>query len=278
MAIERELANRTLELHPARAAAVLERLPAEETQRLLEALPARRGATVLRRLASTATTAVLARLSPERAGDLLAALEPGEAALLLRRLDEPLRDSILAAMPEAPARSIGSLLRFPESSAGGLADPDALALPEDLTAAEALEAVRGSAANARYNLYVVDRAQRLVGVLNLRELLMTPGETRLGDAMQPSPHRLHADADLATVIHHPGWLKVHALPVVDERGVYVGVIRYKTLRALERRDATRTGEVEAAHALGELFATAAGGLLDALVGPPGQVTEGRDHG
>lgn len=278
MAIERELANRILELHPARAAAVLERLPVEEVQRLLEALPARRGATVLRHLASAATTAVLTRLSPARAGDLLASLDPGEGALLLRRLDEPARDSILAAMPEAPARSIGSLLRFPQSSAGGLADPNALALPEDLTADEALEAVRRSAEHARYNLYVVDRAQRLVGVLNLRELLMTPGETRLGDAMQPSPHRLRADADLGTVIHHPGWLAVHALPVVDDRGVYVGVIRYKTLRALERRDADRIGEVEAAHALGELFATAAGGLLDALVGPPGQSTEGRAHG
>lgn len=278
MSLERQLADRALERHPARSAAVLDRLPTEETTRLLEHASAERIAPVLRRLSPPAAAAALERIRPAQAAAVLRRFESGEAALLLRRVDESTREAALAEMPEPVARGIRSLLRFPVESAGGLADPNSLALPEDWTGGEVMAAIRRSAEQTRYNLYVVDRSQRLVGVLNLRELMMMPEDTRLAEAMHPAPLCIRADADLAAVIHHPAWLKVHALPVVDEQGVYVGAIRYKTLRALERRDETRSGDVDAARALGELFATAAGGLLDAIVGSTPGHPGGRSRG
>lgn len=58
---------------------------------------------------------------------------------------------------------------------------------------------------------------------------------------------------------------MHSLPVVDEDHHYLGALRYRTLRELEEELLRgRGGDRDTAAALGELFATGAAGLLDAL--------------
>jgi magnesium transporter len=155
-------------------------------------------------------------------------------------------------------------------------DPEVLALPADVSAGEALDRIRAVPEHARYNVYVVDRDQRLVGVVNLRELLLARPPDRLDDLMVRKPLHLPAMASRADVLAHPGWKEVHALPVVDEQGAYLGAIRYRTLRRLEEELLQRPGEDgDATAALGQLFATAATGLLEALTGPATTKTGGR---
>ena len=74
--------------------------------------------------------------------------------------------------------------------------------------------------------------------------------------------RLLVDADQAQILSHPGWLTVHSLPVVDRAGVFVGAIRYDTLRSLEQQAAGRTAGVQGtAAALGELYHTGISGMM-----------------
>jgi hypothetical protein len=62
---------------------------------------------------------------------------------------------------------------------------------------------------------------------------------------------------------------VHALPVVDGGDVYVGAIRYGTLRHLEDELRGHDPEVGAtARALGDLFRTGASSLLEAVAASP----------
>jgi magnesium transporter len=259
------LADQLLCRHPERAASVLERHgPAAVTARLRRLEPAA-AAEVLRRLSPQRATAVLAALPHDEAAALLAALPLEAAARLLRRLDAPDRAARLEALEPRLARSLRGLLRFEAHSAGALMDPEVLALPLDLSAGEALARVREQPEQARYNLYVVDGEQRLVGALNLRELLLAKAEERLAELMVPDPLRLPASADRTRVVAHPGWRQVHALPVVDEENHYLGAVRYHTLRELEAELLRReSADGDTARALGELFATGAAGLLDAL--------------
>jgi Mg/Co/Ni transporter MgtE len=276
MSLERRLAEQLVREHPERAAGVLERLGVEEAARVLSNAPAREAAPVLQRMSPQFSAAVLETFDTEKIARALEALPLDVASRLARRLPAELGAAALEKLGPRPARALRSLLRFPEATAGALMDPDVLALLEDLTAKEALDRIRETPDSARYNVYVVDHEQRLVGVVNLRELLLARPRSRLADLMVRDPLRLDARADRSVVVGHPGWKEVHSLPVVDEGGGYLGAVRYRTLRALEEE--LLGGKAEdgnAREALGQLFSAAAGGLLDALTNPGDPRTGGR---
>lgn len=271
MEVRRQLALGLVDAHPAEAAAVLEALPADEAAAFLARLAPEPAARLLRHVTAQPAAAMLARLPEPAAAELVQQLPVDVAAPYLRRLPEARREAILSGLSGRRTRALRALLRHREGTAGALMDPDVLALPEDLTVREALERVRSAAEQARYNLYVVDREDRLVGVLNLRELLMARPRERLGTIGRREVIRLAADTDARAIADHPGWQRAHALPVVDARGTYLGALRYRTLRRLEaeRAPAADGGDVTA-HALGELFWTGVSGVMDALAGAPGE--------
>lgn len=270
MAIERDLARGVLAAHPVEATQVLERLPPEEVARFFaEATPAAVAASL--RVMHTPSAAKVLEVMPLE--DTIAVVEvlPLDAAsTALRRLSQEKRDEILAGLGSRRARSLSSLLRSHPNTAGALMDPNVLALPIDLDVEQAREVVREAAGDARYNLYAVDRAQRLVGAFNLRELLLAEPTDSLASIAHANPHRLSADADRHAIVSHPGWREVHSLPVVDAQGVYLGAVRYRTLRRLEeelRGDGSEAGAT--ARALGDLFRTGASSLLEAMAASAG---------
>lgn len=262
--------------HPERAAAVLERLGAAESIRVLSKGDPAEAAEVLRRMILPTAVAALEGLALDRAVELVKALELDVASRLIRPLDERRRIAILERVPPRETRALGALLRFPENTAGSLMDPHVMALPEDLTAKEALARVRDEPDSARYNLYVTDRDQKLVGAMNLRELFLARPQERLSELMVRDPLYLDANDDRSSVIGHPGWKEVHSLPVVDSRRCFLGVVRYRTLRSLEHELlGAKEADGNATEALGELFAAGASGLLDALTGATVPKKEGR---
>jgi magnesium transporter len=282
MDIETRLAGDLLEAHPIDAAQAFERLPARDVATLIEKVETKVGGGILQRMAPLLAGAVLSELGLEKSSEILQELPLEMAALSLRSMDPSLRERILAALPSGRSQALTSLLRFPDGTAGSLMDPEVLALPHDLSAREALARVREAAGNARYNLYIVDRDQTLVGVINLHELLMARSGDQLSSLMHTGIHRLPATADRHAIVSDPGWREVHALPVVDERGMYLGAIRYRTLRLLEDQlRGSRSDEGATVRALGGLLRAGAAAMLEAVVAsaPPGQpsVELGRSH-
>ncbi|MEX2177366.1 MAG: CBS domain-containing protein, partial [Gemmatimonadaceae bacterium] len=119
-----------------------------------------------------------------------------------------------------------------------------------------------------YYLYVVDREHRLVGVLDIPELLLARARDPVSAVMHRHVDRVSAFLPVALVRAHAGWQQYHALPVVDEEDRLLGAIRYQTLRRLER-DASDRGPDPAhltAGALAELFQLGTTGLVTGVAG------------
>jgi RNase P/RNase MRP subunit p29 len=94
-------------------------------------------------------------------------------------------------------------------------------------------------------------------------------DTEAGEASVPALDlmALAVSAGEAAITAHPAWERVHALPVVDGRR-FVGVLRYKVMRRLERGLAVRTPDEQAATtraALAELFGLSVAGLTAATM-------------
>jgi magnesium transporter len=227
------LCQEFLKSHPCDAAMILERLALEDAAGLLEKTPPEAAASILQHMAPLTASGCLARLAPDKATPVLSALAVEFTAALLRRLDPDVQDRLLARAPGELTVPLRRLLLYPEGTAGALMDPRALALTEDLASSEALARIRRAPRNVLYYLYIVDREGRLVGVMNLRELMLAPPKNLLSSTMQRNVARLLARANLTAVVAHPGWREFHAMPVVDDGERFVGVMRYETLRRLE---------------------------------------------
>jgi magnesium transporter len=271
MNLETRLAAELIRIQPARAATVLDRAPPEQAAIALGRVAPEQAAPVLAGIAPLVANEIVERLGAAAAAPILRALPDDVAARFLRRVGEDFRVAVLAQLPPRESHTLQVLLRFPENTAGALMDPDVLALAQDLTVAEAFDRIRDFPDQARYNLYIVDRDGVLVGAVNLRELLLAPRDAPLAKIMITNPHRLESNADRARIASHPGWKHVHAIPVVDERGCYLGSVRYRTLRQLEEEllGAALT-DADTAESLGDIFASGASGMLEALTGQPGK--------
>jgi magnesium transporter len=233
MDAERQLVEHFLDAHPSDAAALIEALGADEAAAALAQLPAPTVARALQSMAPSSATECLVQLPADTAGHVVATLPVDAAARLLRRAALETRERILACGPRETANAVHRVMQYPENSAGALMDPYVLALPRDLTVEEAAARVRRAPRNVLYYLYIVDRSQRLVGVVNLRELMLAPPTAELAEVMRSEVTRISAHADHPAIIAHPGWRRLHALPVVDDGGALIGVLRYETLRRLE---------------------------------------------
>lgn len=270
MNAQKQLAENFAEAHPADAALVLERLAPPVAAAYLDALAPRLAAAVLQHMASANGAECLARLAPARGGAVVGLMPLDRRALLLRRLEGGRRELILGQLP-APARALlERLLGYPENSAAALMDPLVLALPADLSAGEALTRLRRTPRRALYYLYIVDRAQKLAGVINLRELMLAAPKDLLSTIMRRDVIHLAALTDRAAIVEHPGWRQVHALPVVDAEGLFLGALRYETLKRLEdenKAPAGTAGALAAMLTLGELWWLGLAGVLTDLTTP-----------
>ena len=269
MKARRHLAAYLVAHHPVDAADVLTPLAPEAASSALALATPDQAAQVLREMPPHHAAAVLAALPAESAPVVTVALRPRLAAGLLARLQEPARESILSDLPDDAARSVRNALAARPRTAAAMMDADALALPERLTAREALEVYRRAPTLGRYTLPVIDREHRLVGMINLREIISADPDQRVSALAVHNPQALRVDADAFTVLHHPGWQRFPSLPVVTEAGELAGMLRYRSMRELE---VVMTAEIasaagpSAAEALGELFSTGFAGVLEAVAG------------
>ncbi len=248
--------------HPEEAALVLEQLSFADAAALLAELEPTQGARLVARLSAALAVDCLRSLPDRLVSGVLSELPIDLAARILMRASDETRESWLVAIPEERAEFLRRKLRYPPGTAGALVDPLVLALPVDLSVAEAQKQLRRSAERAYYYVYVVDREQRLVGALDIRELMLAETKETLGAVMHREVVTVSAHADLATVMSHPGWREFDALPVVDGAGVFFGIIRHRMMRQIAgRNDQEAQPMVRTLVSLGELYWTGLSAFL-----------------
>lgn len=202
------------QLDPAEVAVLFQWLPESELPELLEELDPAEAAAILR------------NLTQAEAATLLAGMDPDDAADVVEELSEPEAEGILIRMDPAEAAEIRELADFPADSAGGIMTPEFVAVSRDARASEAIAAIRrlvDDAETVNY-IYVIDDERRLLGVLSLYRLLLSPGETPVSELMAPTTVRVRADADQETAARLLTERNLLAIPVVDHEDRLLGII------------------------------------------------------
>ena len=262
MDVEQRLIEAFIATHPREVARRLEALPEPEASGVLQTVGPELAAAVLPAVPLVVSARLLGLMPGDHAAAVVTGVDQDLGAALLRNLEPAQSEAILAACSESRARAFRLLLRYPEGTAGALMDPSVLGVPDDVTVAEALERVRRDPTHVLYYTYAIGSEGALSGVANLRELMAADPDRTLSSVVTRNPWSLSVTAGVAAITAHPAWERVHALPVV-ERHRFVGVLRYKVMRRLERGLAVRTPEEQTAStraALAELFGLGVAGL------------------
>jgi len=138
------------------------------------------------------------------------------------------------------AHDVKSLIDYPDDTAGGLMTTSFLALQRRWTAEQCLDAIRAWHPDEEtiYYLFVTDRLKRLVGVVNLRQLIVAYPKTKIIDVMEPDVIYVTAQTDQEDCADLMQRYDLLALPVVDENRMLLGVITIDDLVDVIQAEAT----------------------------------------
>ena len=237
----RELGDETEFVHPADLADHLENLSLEKQVCALRHMPTEDAAEALAELEGSVAVDVLENLDADVAAQIIAEMEPDDAADVLDELDEEHRDVLLGKLTREDSEELRNLLNFDPDSAAGVMNTELILLEENMTADEAITHIRSEMEDKESPYYacVVDRNDKLVGVLSLRDLMLARPGTIVGDAVAgQSVVSVPYDMDkgeVANLLSHYNYL---AMPVVDYEGHIMGVVTYDDIMDIMHEEAS----------------------------------------
>ena len=222
---------RLARLHPADLADILEDLDRPERSRVFRTLDIDTAAEVLEESHPKVQVQLIQHLTAEKASDVLEQMSPSAATDLLQELEAPQAQTLLDEMEPEAAEDVRCLLTHDEETAGGIMTTSFFSQPPQVTLAQALDALRKEASDLDviYYIYVEDQDGHLLGAVNLRGLLTNDPNASLESIMERRIVSVPPDADEAEVADLFAKYGLRALPVVDENGLMLGVIRFKAI-------------------------------------------------
>ncbi len=162
-----------------------------------------------------------------------------DQADILAELPEPLREALIEHLEPAEQEEIEDLLQHEPDTAGGIMSPDYFALPEHISASEAIAALQASEdVEMAFYIYVLSDAGHLVGVASLRALVTHPAETPLSKMMVSDVISATIDTDQEDVARLAARYNLLAIPVVDDANRLVGIVTIDDVIDVIREEAT----------------------------------------
>jgi magnesium transporter len=226
-----------IELHPDDAARAFESLAATDAQRLFERLPTPVAIHLFERLNPQIGGPILEQVGLARARAVVSGMGPRKGSAMLQQLNEARRQEILAGLEDAVARPLRTLARYDEETAGAIMEPRVASLPIDLTAQQAITVVRKMPREALYYLYVTQRDGTLIGVLNMRDLLLAAPRDPIRNFVHRDVVSVSDTTDREDVVTLMRERRFLAMPVVDFDGRLLGVVKHD--------EALEAGQLEA---------------------------------
>lgn len=235
-------ANQILtDLHPADIARVLEGLPPERREAVWKGIEVGKMGEVLLELSESIRSELLAVLDDQTVVAAVRDLDTDDIADLIPELSDSLIAEILFALDKQDRQRLDTALSFGDDTAGGLMDLDVVTVRENITVEVVLRYLRrrGELPEPTNNLFVVNRADRLRGVLPLAKLLTTDSKQRVAQIMEREFIKFPAQTPDREVADAFERYNLVSAPVVDESDRLLGRITVDDAVDVIREEADR---------------------------------------
>ncbi|MFV1992385.1 MAG: magnesium transporter [Acidiferrobacterales bacterium] len=213
-------------LHPADIADVLEAIPPELRRQIWQQVDHTIMGEILLEMPQAVRSDLIRELDDEAIIVATQALDTDEIADLIPHLSDDVISRILLAMDSRARESLDRVLSYPEDTAGGLMNVDAVTIRDDISLEVVLRYLRRQGDLPEYTnkLFVVDRAERLVGSLLVSRLLTADPAKKVTEVMETEDIKFSAmdsDKDVAAAFEKYNLITA---PVLNDDAQVIGRI------------------------------------------------------
>ena len=145
---------------------------------------------------------------------------------LIEEMPSTVVKRILNNVNAADRKVINELLNFPEDSAGSIMTTEFVEFKENITIAQAFDIIRktGIKKETVYSCYVVDKSRKLIGYVDIKEMLISDKDVKINDIMEENPISVLTTEDQENVAKMFDKYNYMAIPVVDKENRLVGIV------------------------------------------------------
>ncbi len=221
-----EVANRIEEIAPADGANELEKLSIERAAEVSAILDPETAGRFLARMRPVTAATIITAMQPPEASMVLSAIDPDDRVDILEYVSGPLHEELMREFTPQDAADVRNLEQYAPDTAGGIMTTQVTSLSEDMTVEQAIAELRRlkEEMGQMFYVFVVDLRGHLVGVLSMRDLILSRPAMRLNQIMRPNVVSVPATMDQEEVARITRKHKYLAMPVVDARNRLIGLI------------------------------------------------------
>jgi len=213
-------------LHPSDLADVIEELDKKSRKAIFESLDEEKAADVLEELETDAQIDMIESLSIEKAADVLEKMPADEAADLIDELEEDRAELLLNEIDKESSDDIREILQYEDDTAGSLMMTDFVSFKEDVSIEKTIEVLREEKpeSDSIYYLYIVDKDEKLIGTVSLRDLVIADPNMILNDIMRKIVAFVYDTDEIDSIAETVSKYNLLAIPVTNKEMKMEGVI------------------------------------------------------
>lgn len=231
------LKERLEEIHPTDLADILEEMDYHERATIVSQLDTERASAALEEIDPKSQRELISALKKEKIVQLLTHMTASQAADILSVLPYSDVRTILRLMNPSRVKKIKSIMTRQERDILNYATSRFITFAPTMTVAEAREAYYKAAKGKKVvmYLYITDANDKLLKIVDLKELLLARGTKLLKDIGVSTIVSLSPKSSFHAALTLFERYDYRAIPIVDEEGKILGVVPYRDLKNLKHR-------------------------------------------
>ncbi|MCR6098185.1 magnesium transporter [Salipaludibacillus agaradhaerens] len=215
-----------LDLHPTDQIDIFKQMSEEKRKRVYDYLEPIEFAGIFQGLALAEQKTVFSELEDAFALNMLNELAADDITDFFGQIPDGIASFLLSKMGKKEANNIKQLLSYKEETAGAIMTTEFITLAPKDTVLAVMERLReeGMDAETIYYLYVTNDEDKLIGIVSLRELIISVADDTIEDLMKEqviSVSPLTDQEEVSTIIKDYDLL---AVPVVTNDGKMIGIV------------------------------------------------------
>ena len=244
----RQLKEALLEFPAVDVAAFMEELDSERTVIVFRMLPKDLAMDVFAELPVENQQHIINSITDQELSEIMEELYVDDAVDMVEELPAAVVRRVLKSTTPDTRKLINQFLNYRENSAGSIMTAEYVGLKKTMTVEECFAYIRKHAVDSEtiYTCYVMDEGRHLDGVVTVKDLLMNPYETKVGDIMDTHVIKAYTTEDQEQVADTMNKYDLLSLPVVDSEDRLVGIVTVDDVMDVMEEEATEDFEKMAA--------------------------------